>query len=202
MERNEENLNIDETIESIKENMSEEMSATYEPEQPSSMFYDDNSNQPTIDELLEENIDEPDIEIPLEAQFDENWVDPFEALEDDDEPTKGLKKYVIYIAKDLMHLVDDLSTDERTALVNDALHLKLEYDAKKARFDHKKRVFTHICISALTIVLFVPLFFFAAKYSVKATLNNYKQMQQNFEKVYDKSEQRKEDAKVINEMLP
>lgn len=193
----EENFDIDEHINKIKAQMGEDIKdpdnsmfrvqndASLMPEE----FLEDVKNdEPSLDNYaqnepeepaIEQNIEQQEIIEPQSAHYDQ-WQDPFGQIYEND----AVKKYVIYISKDFVPYIDDLDTDARSAFINEALQLKTELDAKDCRWYHLLRVFKHVIISALVLLLAIPVLFWVANKSIIVTRDNYGYVQQSFEKLY------------------
>ena len=102
----------------------------------------------------------------------------------EDFPKINCKKYVIYISQDNVDYVDNLSIDERTALINKVFEEKQKSDAKSEALKKRQRYYKHLMIVCLTVIISFPLLFFAVNKSLQITINNYQQSQQNFQKLY------------------
>lgn len=170
------------------------------------------------DEIEEESVQEPQIEEPVQEQINEEpalyeqpneqlpqnddsmqqqepWSEPFIANKND-----AIKKYVIYIAKDFVPLIDDMDADARSAYVNDAIQLKLDLEGKDRKWHMLKRILRHVLVSIFTLVLAVPALFWFADKSFKATIQNYGYVQQNFEKLYKERADRERAIQRIHTM--
>lgn len=94
------------------------------------------------------------------------------------------KKYVFAIQPDAVPVLDRLLPEERSALVNSLLFKYIEaqkYSPEKLRI---KKLIKHSLVVFLTIAIGFPAIFFITNASIEATVNSYRQIQGNFEKLY------------------
>ena len=124
--------------------------------------------------------------------YENEWQDPFGTNEND-----AVKKYVIYISKDFVPYVDNMSKDERSAYVNEAIQLKLDMEGKDRKWHLFVRVLRHIIVSVFTLIIAVPALFWLADKSITATVQNYGYVQKNFEKLYKERVDREKAIKEI-----
>lgn len=206
----EENFDIDKHIDRIKSQMGEENKDYNDPD--NSIFRQPDLPEEEIRNEVLEGIanDEPslenyasDVEQQEENQQSEQevqepqepWQDPFMAEEND-----AVKKYVIYIAKDFVPSFDSMNSDERSAYVNDAIQLKVDLEGKDRKWHLFKRILRHIIVSVFTLILAVPALFWFADKSIKATVQNYGYVQENFEKLYKERADREKTIQRIQTM--
>ncbi len=97
---------------------------------------------------------------------------------------KRTKKFVIHVDKENINYFENLEPAERSKIINEFLIQKIE----NLSTDRKKRIIArtikHICIVLITIVLGFPLIFYIVNKSIVSSLNSYKYMQVNFERLY------------------
>lgn len=108
-------------------------------------------------------------------------TDGWEELNDEN---SVVKKYIVYVSKDFVPLMDGLTTDERSAYINDAIQRKIDTEEEISSIEKKKRILTHIIITVLTFLIFAPIALFIVHKSIMVTFENYKYSQDNFEKLY------------------
>ena len=125
----------------------------------------------------EENPTEPaPVELPPEpAQWEE--------LDDDN---SVVKKYIFYVSKDFIPIIDSLTTDERTAYINDAIQKKVDSEYETNIINRKKRILIHLLLTILTFLIVTPIALFIIHKSIMVTFENYKYSQESFEKLYKK----------------
>lgn len=137
----------------------------------------------------EDQLDE--IQKKLMAQCSEQGFDeanqlggfnPWQEEEDDEE--SAVKKYILYISRDFVPHIDNLTTDERSAFINDCIQTKLDLDNEEKQKEKKKELAKHFGILILTICLSAPVVLFCVHKTIMATFDNYKYSQENFEKLY------------------
>ena len=108
-------------------------------------------------------------------------VDPVEMIYDSND---AVKKYIFYVSRDFVPLIDSLTIDERTAYINDAIQRKIDSEYEYSAIDKKKRILTHIIVMILTFFIVTPIVLFIVHKSIMVTFKNYKYSQDNFEKLY------------------
>ena len=208
----EENFDIDKHIDKIKsqmnnDNQSENLNISDVPEdisqdvpnnEPSLEGY---GNETDISESQEnpENVNEiEELENSQENTYDtqENeWQDPFGTNAND-----AVKKYVIYIAKDFVPLIDSMDKDARSAFINESIQSKLQIEGKDKKWYSFVRVLRHIIVSVFTLLVAVPALFWLADKSITATVQNYEYVQKNFEKLYKEKVDREKAAREIKQL--
>ena len=99
---------------------------------------------------------------------------------------QSFKKFVIQIDSDNVDYFESFSPGERTKLINKFLSL----EQIKSRSNYRKKRLKEYLIH-LSIVL--PVFYYCVNKLVLLTLENYKQTQINFEKLYNDNSLKKKD---------
>ena len=161
---------------------------------------DENEEQPPIEDNQtpedEENTSEADdetsdtIEESNENTNEENAAKYIEVqkepeeMEHLDNDNQVFKKYIFYVSKDFVPIVDNLSTDERTAYINDAIQRKVDAEYEYSVIDKRKRILAHIITMIITFFIVTPMILFLVHKSIMLTFENYKYSQDNFEKLY------------------
>lgn len=106
---------------------------------------------------------------------------------------QNFKKFVIQIDNDNVDYFESFSPSERVSLINKFLSL----EQIKSRSDYRKKrikeYLIHLSIVIVTVFIFLPLFYFSINKLVLLTLENYKQTQLNFEKLYKDNSLKKKD---------
>lgn len=100
------------------------------------------------------------------------------------EENLAVKKYLFYISKDFTAILDNLTADERSAYINDAIQKKIDIEIEKKRKNSKKRIVIHCLIMIFTFILAAPVVLMFSHKAIMATFDNYKYSQENFEKLY------------------
>lgn len=123
----------------------------------------------------------------IREQIEQNMPAEFaELLKDDDEEDNDsvVKKYNVYISKDFVPYIDNLSTNELSAYINDAIQKKIDLEDAERSGERKQRILGHFIVAVMTAIILTPVLLYTAHRSITATLNNYKYSQDNFEKLY------------------
>lgn len=149
------------------------------------------------DLLTQENQAPQEVQEELQISEEENnedWDDPFGDVFEND----AVKKYVIYISKDFVSEFDKLSTDARSAMINEALSVKAEVDRKSERVFLYTRLVKHVLVCIFTIVISVPFLFWLANKSIAVTAQNYGYVQKNFENLYKERIDRERNMQTLD----
>lgn len=94
------------------------------------------------------------------------------------------KKYVIYVDSDNVQFVEGLNPDERRNIINKILREENE-SVKKAKLKtQRKNYFKQALVVTFTFIIGFPIMFLCVNKSLEASMNNYQQAKQNFEKLY------------------
>ena len=55
----------------------------------------------------------------------------------EDEENAAVKKYIFYVSKDFTSIIDSLTTDERSAYINDAIQKKIDIEEQEKKTRNK-----------------------------------------------------------------
>ena len=137
------------------------------------------------DTKTEETPQEEELRL-LKEKYEENSknLDSWEELNAQNDI---VKKYIVYVDKENISAIDELTVDERNRFLNSAIKLKFEHDDIKKERIRKKRLLLHSTVMICTIIIFMPIAIYLAHLSIVATFKNYKYSQDNFEKLYRES---------------
>ncbi len=124
-------------------------------------------------------------------QKDDDEYDPYAILERPVERKKGprAKKFVVMVDSENVEFFDKIPMEERTKLFNTLLS---EYKSNLDINNKKKKAIKytkHLIVSILTILISLPIMFIVVKKSIQLTIKNYKDVQYNFEKLYESKNQ-------------
>lgn len=108
-------------------------------------------------------------------------VSIWEELKDDN---SVVKKYIIYISKDFIPVIGKMTTDERSAYINDAIQIKLDLEDENKQAAKKRQAVINLIISIFIILAISPFTLLFANKAIMATFENYKYSQDNFERLY------------------
>lgn len=95
-----------------------------------------------------------------------------------------VKKYITYISKDFVDIMDKMSTDERSAYINDAIQKKIDIENEELQLEKKKATVTHIVLAVATLIISMPFVLIGVNKAIMHTFDNYKYSQDNFERLY------------------
>ena len=204
MEEN--NLEQDENI--LDENQPKPVTSDAEDEDEDDIEFDDNIDIEALTQQLQQHVDigdvsnlsnedfnnSTDIQVapPTEADLQVVSSSPSEiqpaqnkkASVFDEFPKSECKKYVIYITPNNIDYVDSLSIDDRTELINNVLCESHNSDIKNKQLKERQKYLKHLIVVCITVIISFPILFFAVNKSLQASISNYQQSQQNFQKLY------------------
>lgn len=156
----------------------------------------DPSKAPSIDELqqlilqkMEEDKDDEDFEIGESTEeFADESLETQEfgaSLENEYYDISPIeKKYVISVSSDVVPYFEKMDPEDRADLVNSLVLEHIEKERKIPEEERIKRLIQHSFVVIITIAVGVPLFFTLTNVSIEATVNSYREVQTNFEKLY------------------
>ncbi|MBQ4646035.1 MAG: hypothetical protein IJB79_01670 [Candidatus Gastranaerophilales bacterium] len=129
----------------------------------------------------EENKEEENVESSEQELEKPKEYSPWDEF---DLKNSAVKKYIFYVSKDFVQYIDNLTTDERSAYINDAIQKKIDLEDEQKQKDLKSKIRNHFLIMILTIILSAPFVLFVVHKAIIATFDNYKYSQESFEKLY------------------
>lgn len=122
-----------------------------------------------------------------DQQSESDEFDPYAEIEKPVIRNQGprAKKFVVMVNPENVEYFDKIPLEERTRLFNDLLsaHKKsLEGEKQKK---HLIKFSKHMFVGIMTVLLSLPIMFVVVNKSIELTINNYKDVQNNFEKLYE-----------------
>ncbi len=122
---------------------------------------------------------------------EEDDYDPYAILERPAARQKGpkSKKFVVMVNAENVEFFDKIPMEDRTKLFNSLLS---DYKNNLDNENKKKRIIKytkHLIVSVLTVLISLPVMFIVVKKSIQLTIRNYKDVQYNFEKLYESKNQ-------------
>ena len=163
------------------------------------VFSSEGSNSLSIDELQQLIMKNMEDDKDAEESYDgyestEEFEEP-EAIEEEQEFGASLeneyydispveKKYVISVSSDVVPYFEKIDPEERAELVNRLVLEHIEREKKVPDEERIKKLVRHSFVVIATIAIGVPLFFKITNASIEATVNSYREVQTNFEKLY------------------
>ena len=140
-----------------------------------------------ISEKKEETIEEQPKEEVIEKAPEQPKEPPKEEIsewEEFDSKNSVVKKYIVYIAKEFIPTMDSLTTDERSAYINDAIQKKIDFEDVRKQKNKKFRLVLHFIVMIVVFVAVMPFALLGVNKVIMMTFENYKYSQDNFEKLY------------------
>lgn len=175
-----------EDIELAEANLLEQLKALAQNPDEASMFHEfkpSEEKEEATSAETEENIETQKTTQEENSQKETQDVQsPWEEYANKED--SAVKKYIFYISKDFVPYIDNLTTDERTAYINDAIQKKIDIENQEHHKENKRKVIIHFVVMILTIIIMTPLVLLGANKAIMATFENYKYSQENFEKLY------------------
>ena len=99
----------------------------------------------------------------------------------------GYKKYVIQVHNSYVDLLDNLTQDERNDVINDILATYSDDMQEKQFWKNTLNISMKVLLVLFILIVVVPFFFTIFVKSLELTSSTNKQMQHNFEVLYQKS---------------
>ena len=122
----------------------------------------------------------------LEKYANEEF-DPYAEIEKPVARNKGprAKKFVVMVNAENVEYFDKIPMEERTKLFNTLLleHRKRTNATKEKA--HLIKFSKHMFVGIMTVLISLPIMFIVVNKSIELTIKNYKDVQYNFEKLYD-----------------
>ncbi len=170
---------IDEIQEMIKMQMDDD-------EENQSEYFDDFENSENLAQDVHAHTFLKNSGEPLENQYYD--ISPCE------------KKYVVSINPDVVPIFDKLTPEKRTELVNKLLYSYLEEQKQTPEKVRIKKLINHSIVVFVILAFGFPAIFFLTNASIEATVNSYRQIQGNFERLYQQKGgvKRKDLTKIQN----
>lgn len=124
---------------------------------------------------------------------EEEEFDPYAAIEKPVVRNKGpkAKKFVVMVDANNVEFFDKVPMEERTKLFNKLLSDYKNNLSKENRKKHLIKFTKHMFVAILTILLSLPVMFIVVNKSIELTIKNYKDVQNNFEQLYETRKQGK-----------
>lgn len=97
---------------------------------------------------------------------------------------KTYKKFVVNVNNEYVEFFENLAPNVRSKMINNFIKSEIENKSRNRRRKKAVKFIKHFLIVLLTIVIGFPVIFYLVNYSIKSTLNSYKYMQVNFERLY------------------
>ena len=99
----------------------------------------------------------------------------------------GYKKYVIQIHNSYIDLLDNLTQDERNDVINDILATYSDDMQEKQFWKNTLNISLKVLLVLFILIVVIPFFFTIFVKSLELTSSTNKQMQHNFEVLYQKN---------------
>lgn len=165
------------------------------------IILEDSENKGFEDIQFEEVVDIDEVQRKLQEKIYEKEPalevsEEFKTVNKESENKKGIaknsltkvdsdaKKYVIYVDPDNIDFMENLSVNERKAIINKILKEQNAFGIKAKELAKRKKFLTHAILACITFIVFFPLMFIGVNKSLMATINNYGQAKENFRKLY------------------
>lgn len=143
-------------------------------------FAEDETESITQNNTTDNNIDD----FKEENTQNQNNQEDITHWEETDDDNSVVKKYIVYVSRDYVPYIDNLSLDERSAFINDALEIKINQQNVKKQLQYRKKLVLHFIIAMAVVFVTFPFALLGVHKAIMATFENYKYSQDNFEKLY------------------
>lgn len=95
------------------------------------------------------------------------------------------KKFVVMVEPENIDFFDKIPMEERTKLFNQLLATHKKNLVTEKRRKHLIKFSKHMFVGIMTVLLSLPVMFLIVNKSIELTINNYKDVQNSFEKLYE-----------------
>lgn len=148
--------------------------------------------QKKLQAKIYENDEEPDLSKRPELEIGEKIFSANKDKSEDNSTNKAApikigissKKYVIYVDPENVDYMENLSLNERKAIINKVLKEHHEFTSHTKRLNTRKKFFKHSLLASFTFIIGFPLMFIVVNKALTSTINNYQQAKQNISKLY------------------
>ena len=126
--------------------------------------------------------------------FLSNNADDNEAMVEqhlEDIKVAGFKKYVVDIDNQYVDLIDSMSVEERNEVINEIISLHNDNLNEKKQAKTIFKLIGMIIVSLIVLLFAAPGVFWVINKSFTLTKNNYSEMQNHFEVLYQNQTQKK-----------
>lgn len=109
---------------------------------------------------------------------------PIADITTDEPQSDSIKKYVVYVDADNVEYMENLSIDDRKKVINEVLREQYYLTKEERAILRKKQFISHLILSIITFVVFLPLIFILVNKAAIITVENYNTAKSNFTKLY------------------
>lgn len=155
---------------------------------------DINEIQNRLKKELGEEDEKEEEKRPLQAEVPNEEVDkqleavisqfPIADITTDEPQSDNIKKYVVYVDADNVEYMENLSIDDRKKVINEVLREQYYLTKEERAILRKKQFISHLILSIITFVVFLPLIFILVNKAAIITVENYNTAKSNFTKLY------------------
>lgn len=148
--------------------------------------------QKKLQAKIYENDEEPDLSKRPELEIGEKIFSATKDKSDDNSTNKAVpikigissKKYVIYVDPENVDYMENLSLNDRKAIINKVLKEHHEFTSHTKKLNTRKKFLKHSLLASFTFIIGFPLMFIVVNKALTSTINNYQQAKQNISKLY------------------
>ena len=143
-------------------------------------------NVDEVQALIRQKMHEDEVSGYYENNFD-NGYDDYSSVSNYDkssETNKNGKKYVIRIKPENIDFFDSLAPEKRVDVVNTIISVYRDEQKGLPDVERTKKFVKHLIVVIVTLAIGFPLVFYLINASIEATANSYREVQNNFEKLY------------------
>lgn len=148
--------------------------------------------QKKLQAKIYENESEPDLSKRPESEIGEKPLPTDKNKSEKNSTDKAIpikidpnsKKYVIYVDSDNIDYMENLSVNDRKALINKILKEQHELTVETQQLNARKKFLKHALLACFTFIIGFPLMFIVVNKALLSSINNYQQAKQNIMKLY------------------
>lgn len=136
---------------------------------------DENKQEEEISEISNGTITEKEM-----TQAQQEYNDSLDLLDGN----VKYSKYVIYVDPQNVDFIDSLTVKERKNLINKILREQDDISITRKKFQTIQTVIKHVIVAILTIVISIPVIYWAINASLEASINNHRRAESNWGTLY------------------
>ncbi len=136
---------------------------------------DENKQEEEISEISNGTITEKEM-----TQAQQEYNDSLDLLDGN----VKYSKYVIYVDPQNVDFIDSLTVKERKNLINKILREQDDISITRKKFQTIQAVIKHVIVAILTIVISIPVIYWAINASLEASINNHRRAESNWGTLY------------------
>ncbi len=97
-----------------------------------------------------------------------------------------VKKFVFQVYDENIDFVEPMTSEQKNNLINHLIYLHRIEEIKGKKRNNLVNIYKNIALTIVLIMIGIPLLLFLINFSFDLTVNNYSDMEKNFQKLFNK----------------